>query len=143
MKQGTYRSVKIFIIMFALGMIVFGASERVFACECKRNSSVEQEFSDAKTVFVGKVIEIKDSKPDAVITLKVERMWKGIKTETMVLLTDNRGKGCGYIFNKGERYLVYAFEDRDGALRTDVCTRTTDVRSAAGDLKELGRKGEL
>ena len=143
MKEAIRRCVTVFVLTLTLGLIEIGANSRGFACECKRNNSVEQEFSDSKSVFVAKVIEIKDSKPDAFVTLRVEKMWKGVKTETIVVLTDNRGKGCGYIFNKGERYLVYAFEDRDGALRTDVCTRTADVNSAAGDLKELSGKDEL
>ena len=143
MKEAIRRCVTVFVLTLTLGLIEIGANSRGVACECKRNNSVEQEFSDSKSVFVAKVIEIKDSKPDAFVTLRVEKMWKGVKTETIVVLTDNRGKGCGYIFNKGERYLVYAFEDRDGALRTDVCTRTADVNSAAGDLKELSGKDEL
>ena len=143
MKEAIRRCVTVFVLTLTLGLIEIGANSLGFACECKRNNSVEQEFSDSKSVFVAMVIEIKDSKPDAFVTLRVEKMWKGVKTETIVVLTDNRGKGCGYIFNKGERYLVYAFEDRDGALRTDVCTRTADVNSAAGDLKELSGKDEL
>ena len=143
MKEAIRRSVTVFIFTLALGLVGVAANYPAFACECKRNNSVEQEFSDSKSVFVAKVIEIKDSKPDAFVTLRVEKMWKGVKTETIVVLTDNRGKGCGYIFSKGERYLVYAFEDRDGRLRTDVCTRTADTNSAASDLKELAGKDEL
>jgi len=129
------------ILILTVCIIGLAFNNPVFACECHKRNDFEQEFSFSKAVFVGKVVEINKSKPDAIVTFKVEKMWKGVKSETMVVRTNNQGKACGYIFSQGERYLVYAYDE--GMLRTSICTRTAEVKSAADDLKELSKKKEL
>ena len=113
----------------------------VFACECDKRNGFEQEFDFSKAVFVGKVVEIDEAKPDAFVTFRVEKIWKGVKSKTIVVRTNNQGKACGYRFNRGESYLVYAHDD--GALRTSICTRTTEIKSADDDLRKLTKKKEL
>lgn len=105
-------------------------------CECAKRNDIKSEIEASDAIFVGEVIEIKNSQPDAIITFKVERIWKGDKTEKLLIFTDNRGKACGYNFKKGERYLVYAYK-RDGELHTDICSRTATVNTAGDDLKKL------
>ena len=47
------------------------------------------------------------------------------------------GGDCGYAFETGETYLVYASGDV-ADLRTGICTRTRRVADAASDLSALG-----
>jgi hypothetical protein len=122
-------------------LIVINQSDPAFACECTKRDNLETEFRLAHSVFVGEAIEIKDTQPDASITFRVEKIWKGNKAEKIIVLTNNQGKACGYHFKKGERYLVYAFADGD--LRTSICNRTNDLRSADGDLEELNQRKPL
>ena len=130
-------------VLFTLAVCLTGDAfnNPVLACECYKRNDFEQEFSFSKAILVGEVVEIDQSKPDAIVTFKVEKMWKGAKSETIVVRTNNQGKTCGFIFTRGEKYLVYAYEE--GALRTSICTRTREVKSAAEDLKELTQKKEL
>lgn len=45
---------------------------------------------------------------------------------------------CGYNFQKGETYLVYADDDEEtGQLATSICHRTTRLSDAGGDLAYL------
>lgn len=126
------------LFLLALWLTSFVFSESVFACECRRRNDFRHEFESSKAVFAGEVIAVDDSQPGAVITFKVERMWKGLRAARIEVRTDNRGKACGYRFRQGERYLVYAYDDGD--LRTSICTRTSAAKMAAGDLKKLAKR---
>jgi hypothetical protein len=52
----------------------------------------------------------------------------------MRIITTAGGGDCGYRFQKGKQYIVYATEDRDGQLRTSICTRTRPLDRAAEDV---------
>jgi hypothetical protein len=55
---------------------------------------------------------------------------------SVVVWTDSGD--CGFVFHKGETYLVYAVEDEtSGQLQTTVCNRTARVSDAGGDLAYL------
>jgi hypothetical protein len=139
MKQRILRPFAILASALCLNGLAFINS--VFACECHSRNNFEHEFSFSKSVFVGEVVEIDKSTSDAIVTLKVEKIWKGNKSETIVIRTNNQGKACGFSFKQGEKYLIYAYDD--GVLRTSICTRTTEIKSAGNDLKELAKKKEL
>jgi hypothetical protein len=111
----------------------------VFACECPKRNDFQREFEQSQSVFVGEVVEINNSLTDTLITFNVERIWKGTKSERIVVRTRNRGKTCGYNFKEGERYLVYADEE----LRTSTCSRTREFKSNDPDLIDLAKKEEL
>ena len=44
--------------------------------------------------------------------------------------------GCYYTFRQGEEYLVYAY-GAPAEMTTDICTRTTLLKHAADEEKEL------
>ncbi len=141
MKQRMPKTLAPIFLVLSVFIIGLAFNNPVFACECHKRNNFEQEFDFSKAVFVGEVVEIDKSKPDAIVTFEVKKMWKGAKSETMVVRTNNQGKACGYVFRQGEQYLVYAYDE--GMLRTSICTRTAEVKSAAEDLKELNKKKEL
>ena len=71
-------------------------------------------------------------------------MWKGAVTETFVMMTSSLGAGdCGFPFEAGHEYLIYAYE-REGydLLAAWLCTRTQPLEYAEEDLAFLG-KGRL
>lgn len=127
-------------VILAVCLLDFAFNVPVSACECRSRGDFEQEFNSSKAVFVGEVVEIDKSKPDAIVTFKVEKKWKGSKNETVVVRTNNQGKACEYIFKQGEKYLVYAYDD---VLRTSICTRTKELKSATENLRKLAEKKEL
>lgn len=76
------------------------------------------------------------------VLFAVQNTWKGIN-ETQVIITTGLGGGdCGYEFEEGKEYLVYAFESRmyseEEKLVTIICDRTTLLNSAEEDLSILG-----
>lgn len=77
------------------------------------------------------------------VTLEVEESWKGASVEPVVVRGDGPGASCGIEFQKGERYLVFAYSGREvGApLKTGLwCSGTELINSskAQRDLQALG-----
>ena len=71
----------------------------------------------------------------------MERWWKGGEQTEITVSTAKSGAACGYGFEKGKKYLVYAGkEDKGKALHVSLCGRTRTEKEAekSGDFKELG-----
>jgi hypothetical protein len=78
----------------------------------------------------------------ASVTLRVSEVWKGSKHETVQLATvPNDGVSCGYPFEEGQKYLVYAYEGQRG-LTVDGCSATKPLSKAGADLAVLGNDKE-
>ncbi|WP_420128699.1 hypothetical protein [Longimicrobium sp.] len=73
-----------------------------------------------------------------VVTLRVDRAWKGVESETVVLMTGWGGGDCGFPFEHGKSYLVYT-DGRPGELpRAGICGRTAVLSRANADIRALG-----
>jgi hypothetical protein len=53
------------------------------------------------------------------------------------IMTGLGGGDCGYGFQIGLEYFVYAYKNAEGRLETGICTRTRPVTQAAEDLEYL------
>lgn len=72
------------------------------------------------------------------VQLAVEEPFKGTASNEVVLYTGWGGGDCGYGFQSGSCYLVYASDYNDG-LYTGICSATKPVESAAGEIAILRR----
>ena len=120
-----------------------------FACSCYAKAPVCNAFGDAKAVFVGKVIEgnsvermsdmLKAGTKDLTFTFKVSRGFIGAKADETVEVHTGFGFGdCGFPFEKGEEYIVYAYEnEKTKLMSTGICTRTTHISRAEEDISGL------
>ena len=125
----------IFTILLFAFFIVLSASD-IFACSCvpQGNESIETQVKEAYTnstaIFVGEVVEVIE-KPNTFITqvkFKNVKSWK-VEFKDAISITTGRGGGdCGYNFEVGKKYLVYADGDKN-KLRTNICTRTSAFES--------------
>lgn len=61
-----------------------------------------------------------------------------LPTEVVLLTGSGRGD-CGYLFEVGQNYLVYAYGPDVDHLGTNICQRTAPLSAGGGDLKILGR----
>jgi hypothetical protein len=142
-------------LLFGAAMAAFVspllAPDCAFACSCAVSSdSTPRErargaFSDSEAVFAGEVVEIKGPRParagdlvssgDPVyVTLKVSETWKGEAQETVEVRTVSSGASCGYPFERGEEYLVYASR----GMEVQLCSETKPLSMAGADLAALG-----
>jgi hypothetical protein len=114
-------------------------------CMCAGRLDVRTEFDSADAVFTGRVLAIQDPPASSDggwqtrrVTLRVDRAWKGMESDTVVVRTGWSDGDCGFRFRRGGSYLVFAGAAEDGSLVTGLCDRTTRLRRAAADLRALG-----
>lgn len=121
----------------------------VSACSCASPfPSPQESLKKSTVVFAGKVtgmdipngIVISTADP-VLVTFDVSEIWKGPDYKTLVVTTARDGVSCGYSFEQGEEYIVYAYGEED-KLSTNICSRTELIANAKEDLQGLG-KGNL
>ena len=125
------------------------------ACSCATLPSTPQEtLSDSKAVFTGEVVEfdkpppettmiegtmmtvLGGGGPEATVTLRVSEVWKGPRQQTTEITTEaDSSVGCGYPFEEGREYLVYAAK---GNPSVSLCSETKPLSEANADLQALG-----
>jgi hypothetical protein len=111
-------------------------------CSCAGVGPPCQAFWSAEAVFDATVLKIEkneqrafvstDGGPpvpalfnDLVVTLEVHRPWKGPAGDRIQVLTNDNSGSCGYPFEPGVRYLVFAHRSRaDGRWEVSLCGAT-------------------
>lgn len=71
------------------------------------------------------------------VELEVERAFKGAESEPLVVVTAGNSAACGFHFERGQRYLVYANDTEQGSISVSLCSRTQLASQASADLAEL------
>src|SRR5215467_5622602 len=121
------------------------------ACDCGYVGAPCKAFEKTPTVFVGRVVKIStidlktasgDDYKDRLVSFEVERSYRGLTTKTAEVLS-GWNSDCGYRFQEGVRYLVYAYPHSPTAkLTTSICTRTRPLSEASVDLEYLDKKDD-
>ena len=75
--------------------------------------------------------------PVILVSLEVLHSYRGDQRKIMRLSTGLGGGDCGFDFEVGKQYLVYAFKDKAGELSTNICTRTTRLEKSRENLAYL------
>jgi hypothetical protein len=124
-----------------------------FACSCSildkigksDKELVEEARKSADAVFVGEIVELRFSEPSDELgslvryaKFRIERSWKGPEEEFIEVETFNICCVCGVGFEKGQRYLIYAYSKGENGLATNICTRTFIYQEDNIDEKYLG-----
>jgi hypothetical protein len=148
---------------FLLGMamaflLIYNATS--FACSCGR-ISVADSLATSDAVFIGEVLDIQKNVGSIrrwfyeltlpfkggtfdhsvyymSVTFNISKEWKGGAGHSLLVQTPDAKVCCicGYEFEAGKSYLVYA----SGApLYTNICTRTKPITEAAPDTAVLDR----
>ena len=135
---------KIFLIAASLLVLNTTAAN---ACSCVPTTP-QQSLNNSREVFAGKVIDIVDqsgTNPEASgslggfkVIFEVSKVWKGKLEKQQVVLTSGSSASCGYNFEKGKEYLVYA-NGQGTQLQTGLCSGTTLLANAQRDIAVLGK----
>jgi hypothetical protein len=113
------------------------------ACSCAEKPAslkrlVKRAKKEASHVFQGVATQALSENGVLLIIFRVEQFWKpGSLPDDVEVRTSAFGEACGYRFEVGRRYLVYA-RTEEGVIRTDICTRTKPAESARDELLILG-----
>ena len=127
---------KIIFAMLITGFFFVLNASDVFACSCSLETGnksikekVKEAHKDSTAVFVGEVIDI-IQKPDVYsveVKFKIEKSWDNKSLKEVTIFTGRGGGDCGYKFEVGKKYLVYAYGNKE--LATNICTRTSPAES--------------
>ncbi len=144
------------LALLALSLVAL-LPDCAFACSCARPSGSPEErareaLSSSTAVFAAEAVDVEESPPattmiegtmafivgedTATVSLRVSEAWKGPRRQTVVVnAAADSGSGCGYPFEEGRKYLVYATgEDPSVSL----CNETKPLSVAGADLGTLG-----
>jgi hypothetical protein len=74
--------------------------------------------------------------PQRTVRLQIGEVLTGVERELkeIEVLTGFGGGDCGYGFEVGVSYIVYAYKNSDGQLSTGICSRTRPLKDADEDL---------
>ena len=137
-----------------LALILFlVAPPAAFACDCGYAGAPCQAFARTPYIFSGKVTKIStiaikmpggDEYQNRLIAFDVERAYRGLDGKTRTEIVTGYGGGdCGYSFQEGEKYLVYAFSHpATGKLYAGICSRTRRLAEAGNDLDYFAKKDD-
>jgi hypothetical protein len=125
------------------------------ACDCALDPTPCTAFTHTAVIFAGQVsrianIEVSPKSGDPKIhytrhsvAFDVIRSYRGLQANTVDVSTGEGGGDCGYFFERGREYLVYANPDTDaGFLYTGICQRTQLLSEAHDDIDYLSRKND-
>lgn len=141
------------IMLLAIVFIFVISSFSAFACSCIMPGTVAEEVERADAVFLGTVdavganaygkyvynLAIEYVYEPLIVTFVVQEYWKGVFSEPLVIQTGQGDGDCGYPFEEGKEYLVYAYADENDDLHANICSRTALVSDAEKDLATLGK----
>ncbi|MEW5840013.1 MAG: hypothetical protein AB1753_03330 [Thermoproteota archaeon] len=106
---------------------------RAYACSCIEPGPPAQALAESDRVFVGKVLSVESANNGRTVTFEAERAWKGIDSRAVTLNTASSSASCGYDFEEGKEYLVYAQKGE-----VSLCSRTAPAELATADYAALG-----
>jgi hypothetical protein len=135
------------VLCFFFGLMNISIPAMVYACSCVEKPAVEEELQRSIAVFAGKASKIIEHKHlngriTTSVLFEVTATWKGLSESQVIITTGLGGGDCGYDFEQGKEYLVYAnpssmYGDQDD-LVTIICDRTNELRAAQEDIAVLG-----
>ncbi|MHA6484259.1 hypothetical protein ACX1C1_20405 [Paenibacillus sp. strain BS8-2] len=120
--------------------------KQAYACSCMQPVTVEEEKERSDAIFDGTVISSNKPKSSKIFssadsitwTFEAHEVWKGEVTPIINVASALSSTSCGYEFQEGKRYLVYAHMV-DGSLEASFCSRTALQTSATTDINEFGK----
>ncbi len=133
------------VLIILLALLAWAlATGRGHACSCGMPGLPVVERDAAVAVFSGRVLrvdvrggEVTSSADPVWVGFQTYSVWKGPALSTLVVSTARETASCGYPFEVGQEYLVYARGTWD-ALEVSLCSRTRTLSTAGEDLAALG-----
>ena len=133
---------------------------QIWACTCLEDERTPQRAADrAAAVFTGTVLSISNAVPEVtgrlgsnrvatvsrrplaspsrIVLLRVGETLSGVPTGQAEVEVATSMSECGFRFEAGQQFFVYAYRNPEGKLHTNICTRTRPIEKAAEDLAYL------
>jgi hypothetical protein len=152
------------MLALILCCLQLGAPRPALACYCSAPANPEEAIRPSDAIFSGSVVGITMPPPypingvywPALAEFRVASVWKGAVRPNVTVTYGPGDPSCGYDFQAGADYLVYARSYVDGPvlsifgnsfqlplgerkLTTNACMRTRLLSTAQQDLAVLGQ----
>jgi hypothetical protein len=135
-------------LLLAASLLIFCIPSIVSACSCAvGGGKCDRSWNHGKVIFAGTVTRelLRADRFTRVFQLSVSESFRGpaIAGQDIPIYTGNGGGDCGYRFEIGTSYLVYADLAGD-KLTTSICSRTGTAAQTAHFIRQLraSQKGE-
>ncbi|NRQ32361.1 hypothetical protein HII36_10995 [Nonomuraea sp. NN258] len=141
-------TLRLLALLALIAAALAGTATAAHACDCATLSPAKA-VGHAKTVFTGTVVAIRSdsmnplgpSEPN-VYTFRADTVYKGAPAAEYTVATNVGGAACGYAFERGARYLVFAGTDPSvlnetaprAALSSSLCAGNVPVEPGSGPL---------
>ncbi len=121
------------------------AADRAFACSCESGFAFAA-YVRSDEIFTGRILTIKQDPTSElerlIVRVRVGESLKGTAAGEVKVIS---GGTCGFTFEQGREYLIYATDEPDG-LNVHLCNRTRSLDLARVDLAHIagvreGRSG--
>jgi len=140
---------KLFISVLVL-VAAFAAPRAADACTCIYSGPACQVFWKTDAVFDATVESIESTTRredlggtrsfpigEFVVKMNVRQAWKGVQPGPLEVVTNQQGSACGYKFQAGRRYLVFAHKRAfDGRWGVSTCSLTKEF-DGTGDAADF------
>jgi hypothetical protein len=91
---------------------LFAAAGSAHACLCFGPDGPKEAKKWADAVFSGEIIAFEKEGDSGLFTFRVERVWKGVTEQQLVLVDQVYKTNCGSGLKLGQRYIIFAmYED--------------------------------
>jgi hypothetical protein len=129
------------LLLFVPLVILFTVKSAA-ACSCAGPIPPCEAYKKTPAIFIALVTDIQPSRsPNTdppIVHLSVEEAFKGITQSKITTYQGTASGDCSLVFEKGERYLFYAwYSEETKQFHTNFCTRTRPLNIAAEDLDYL------
>jgi hypothetical protein len=125
-------------LMFSIAIVVAISNGQVAsACSCAIQPNPATGLAASTSVFEGRVAKIESGQQNNLVIFDVTQVWKGPISKTITVSTAANQTSCGYDFELGKQYIVYAYGSSQ-ALGVESCGKTTTIENGTQDLAFLG-----
>jgi MYXO-CTERM domain-containing protein len=135
-------NLRLIVAASIVALLGLAAHRSSAACSCMMPPPPQEAMAGSAAVFEGTVTEVHGPKDDLPgsreVDLQIGRRFKGAEADTVTVTTAGSSAACGYSFEVGRTYLVYANDGDDGQLSVSLCSRTARIEDAGDDLSALG-----
>ncbi|MEK6908810.1 MAG: hypothetical protein AABX23_02025 [Nanoarchaeota archaeon] len=137
---------KIIILPALAILMLFVIMGVASACSCIYLEDTQARIENADYVFTGKISEIRLSgseyNKEQEATIRITQYWKPSSFPESVNLifysTRDTGANCGYNFEEGKEYLIYASLDAEtGKISTNSCMGNLLLEESKDEINEL------
>ncbi len=143
-----------FSLLVSLALLVSGSADPPGLCTCVGEKTLSEQIAEADLIFEGIALEKHGYPVDKLrrfdnetprqfglgseeyVLFFATKVWKGTRMQGLVVATASQSSMCGYLFEEGRRYLVYAYIEEAQPM-TSLCTLTKPADEAEKDRAKL------